>query len=50
MTVNDITSSVHTGERARGSERQKAAVHVGFWKLCMAAMHVDTAKFKLPRP
>ena len=50
MTVNDITSAVHTGERASGSEQQNAAVHVGFWKLCTAAVHVDTAKFKLPRP
>ena len=32
------------GEKGCDSEWQKAAVHIGFWKLCMAAMHVDTVK------
>ena len=33
------------GEKAC-SEQQKAAMHIGFWKLCTAAMHVDTANKK----
>ena len=34
-------------KKARGSERQKAAVDIGFWKLCTAAVHVDTAFIKI---
>ena len=30
------------GEKALDSERDKAAEHIGFWKLCTAAVHVET--------
>ena len=33
-------SAVHT--KIKKTEQQKAAVHIGFWKLCMTAMHVET--------
>ena len=42
MTVKDITSAVHTGEKACDGEWKKAVVHIEFWKLGMTMVHVDT--------
>ena len=33
----------HKGEKAHGSKRQKPDVHIGFWRLCTASVHVNTA-------
>ena len=37
-----ITFAVHKRQKNTcGNEPQKSAVHIGFWKLCVGAVHVD---------
>ena len=38
------------GEKGHDSEWQKAAMHTGFWKLCMDVIHVDTSNKKPKNP
>ena len=41
--ISHLPCTRRKGEKAYGSEQQKAAVLIGFWKLCIAPVHVDTA-------
>ena len=36
-------------EKPCDTKQEKIAVHIGFWKLCTAAVHVDTALYLLAR-
>ena len=42
MTVTTLPVSCTQGKNVRGSEPQKAVVHVKFWKFCTTAMHEHT--------
>ena len=45
MTANGIIPAVHTNKKHVAVSGAKTVVHIGFWKLCTAVVHVDTEKY-----